>query len=137
MHMQGEPRTMQQSRIYGDVVRGRGLPGRAVRGLQAAGIARTRIVLDPGFGFGKTLAHNLLLLRALPRFARGRIPRCSRAVAQVDARTLTGRRSVSGWRQPWRWRRFAVQGGATSSAPTMWPAYPRRLAGWAAADAGG
>jgi dihydropteroate synthase len=70
MHMQGEPATMQQAPAYADVV---GevksfLAGRA-RACEAAGVARERIVLDPGFGFGKTVAHNLALLRALPELA--------------------------------------------------------------------
>jgi dihydropteroate synthase len=68
MHMQGEPRTMQQAPHYRDVV---GeveafLLGRAAAAV-AAGIERDRIVLDPGFGFGKTPQHNLELIRALPR----------------------------------------------------------------------
>jgi dihydropteroate synthase len=66
MHMQGEPRTMQSDPRYTDVVRevGEYLEGRA-RSAEAAGIAHERIVLDPGFGFGKTLDHNLHLLRSL------------------------------------------------------------------------
>jgi dihydropteroate synthase len=70
MHMRGEPQTMQQAPAYGDVVgevHGFLLARAAV--CEAAGIARNRIVLDPGFGFGKTLTHNLLLLRAMPRLA--------------------------------------------------------------------
>lgn len=70
MHMQGEPRTMQQDPQYQDVVRevGAFLVERAEACL-AAGIARERIVLDPGFGFGKTREHNLTLLRRLPELA--------------------------------------------------------------------
>ncbi|HEV2111867.1 MAG TPA: dihydropteroate synthase, partial [Gammaproteobacteria bacterium] len=70
MHMQGEPRTMQQDPRYRDVVKEVGgfLLERAGACL-AAGIPRERIVLDPGFGFGKTLEHNLTLLRCLPELA--------------------------------------------------------------------
>jgi dihydropteroate synthase len=70
MHMQGEPATMQAAPAYGDVVGevGAYLLERA-RALEAAGVARERIVLDPGFGFGKTLEHNRALFRALPRLA--------------------------------------------------------------------
>ncbi|MDR2216129.1 MAG: dihydropteroate synthase [Nevskiaceae bacterium] len=70
MHMQGEPRTMQVNPVYADVVRevGQFLHERA-RACEDAGIAREAIALDPGFGFGKTLAHNLSLLAALPRLA--------------------------------------------------------------------
>lgn len=66
MHMQGRPRDMQQAPVYGDVVgEVAGWLAAAVERCQAAGIARERIVLDPGFGFGKTLAHNLALFRGL------------------------------------------------------------------------
>jgi dihydropteroate synthase len=70
MHMQGEPRTMQVSPHYGDVVRevSEFLLDRA-RVLEAAGVAKDRIVLDPGFGFGKTVEHNRALFAALPRLA--------------------------------------------------------------------
>ena len=66
MHMQGEPRTMQQSPRYDDVTREvcRFLGERAAA-CTAAGIASDRILLDPGFGFGKTLAHNLELFARL------------------------------------------------------------------------
>jgi len=66
MHMQGEPRTMQTAPTYGDVVNEvkAFLMGRA-QTCRAAGIGPERIVIDPGFGFGKTLAHNLELLRRL------------------------------------------------------------------------
>jgi dihydropteroate synthase len=70
MHMQGAPRTMQAEPRYGDVVAEvvAFLDGR-VRALAVAGIGPERIVVDPGFGFGKTLEHNLALLRGLGRFA--------------------------------------------------------------------
>ena len=70
MHMQGTPRTMQQAPRYDDVVAevGAFLRGRA-RELEAAGVAHERIVLDPGFGFGKTIEHNRQLFRALPALA--------------------------------------------------------------------
>lgn len=66
MHRQGDPRTMQQSPQYANVVAevDAWLKQRAAAAAQA-GIGRERIVLDPGFGFGKTLEHNLALLRGL------------------------------------------------------------------------
>jgi dihydropteroate synthase len=71
MHMQGEPRTMQQAPRYADVV------GEVTAFLEArieacvaAGIERSRIVVDPGFGFGKRLEDNLTLARALPVLAK-------------------------------------------------------------------
>ena len=68
MHMQGEPRTMQQEPRYQDVVAEvcEFLAARAAAAV-AAGIDPERIVLDPGFGFGKLPHHNLELVRALPR----------------------------------------------------------------------
>ncbi|MGE3773823.1 MAG: dihydropteroate synthase [Gammaproteobacteria bacterium] len=69
MHMQGLPATMQIDPRYEDVTREVRdyLAARAAAALDA-GIAGARIVLDPGIGFGKTRAHNLQLLRDLPRF---------------------------------------------------------------------
>lgn len=69
MHMQGEPGTMQVDPRYGDVVREVRdyLDGR-IAAAKDAGIAPDRIVADPGFGFGKTLEHNLALLRGLAGF---------------------------------------------------------------------
>ena len=68
MHMRGEPGNMQRLAEYTDVVAevGAFLSERA-SACSAAGIAHDRIVLDPGFGFGKTVEHNLHLLRGLPR----------------------------------------------------------------------
>lgn len=70
MHMQGSPQTMQQSPHYSDVVDevARFLDERLQNALRA-GIARTNIILDPGFGFGKLLVHNLDLLDGLSAFA--------------------------------------------------------------------
>ncbi|WP_040392762.1 dihydropteroate synthase [Cellvibrio sp. BR] len=75
MHMQGEPDTMQQNPNYSDVVEQVfGFLEARLAVCQAAGIAREQILLDPGFGFGKTLAHNLALLKHLPEFARFGLP---------------------------------------------------------------
>jgi len=67
MHMRGEPATMQHATNYDDVVTevAQFLHARVAACL-AAGIDRERIVVDPGFGFGKTVEHNLALLRRLP-----------------------------------------------------------------------
>ncbi|WP_119154444.1 dihydropteroate synthase [Caldimonas tepidiphila] len=63
MHMQGEPRSMQASPAYGDVVAEVGaFLSEHARALQARGVTASRIVLDPGIGFGKTVAHNYELL---------------------------------------------------------------------------
>jgi dihydropteroate synthase len=66
MHMRGEPRTMQQAPEYADVVGEVGdfLASR-IQACVAAGMPRARLLVDPGFGFGKTLEHNLQLLKRL------------------------------------------------------------------------
>ncbi len=75
MHMQGLPRTMQQDPHYNDVVQdvARFFTER-IDACGQAGIARDRLILDPGFGFGKTLQHNLDLLRSLDAFADFNLP---------------------------------------------------------------
>jgi dihydropteroate synthase len=66
MHMQGDPRTMQADPVYADVVAEvREFLAARAQACAAAGVARERIVLDPGFGFGKTVGHNLRLLAHL------------------------------------------------------------------------
>jgi dihydropteroate synthase len=66
MHMQGDPRSMQLAPHYDDVVNEvKAFLGQRVNVCRAAGMAADRIVIDPGFGFGKTLEHNLQLLRHL------------------------------------------------------------------------
>jgi len=75
MHMQGTPGTMQAAPHYDDVVQTvMHFLAERIAIAEAAGIARERIVLDPGFGFGKTLQHNQTLFRALPRFAHFELP---------------------------------------------------------------
>ena len=70
MHMQGNPQTMQVDPRYEDVVRQvRDALARKVERAERAGIARRRIAVDPGLGFGKTFEHNLQLLRGLETFA--------------------------------------------------------------------
>lgn len=75
MHMQGEPRTMQAAPAYADVVEEvYGFLAARIEACVAAGIDLARIVVDPGFGFGKTLAHNLLLMNRLERFMALGVP---------------------------------------------------------------
>jgi dihydropteroate synthase len=88
MHMQGEPRTMQAAPSYRDVAAEvAGFLRERASAATAAGIAAERIVLDPGFGFGKTAAHNLELLRALPRLAQIGPP----LLAGLSRKSLFGR----------------------------------------------
>ncbi len=75
MHMQGEPRTMQANPAYDDVVAEVGdFLTERMAACESAGIPRERIVLDPGFGFGKSLDHNLSLLKHLERLRELRAP---------------------------------------------------------------
>ena len=92
MHMQGEPGTMQAAPAYSDVVvEVREFLNQRVAACTAAGIARDRIVIDPGFGFGKTLEHNLALLQALPGLADGGLPVLIGVSRKSMIGTITGR----------------------------------------------
>ena len=69
MHMLGEPGTMQAHPVYGDVVKEvRDFLAERIAFAQQAGIAAERIIIDPGIGFGKTVEHNLELMRNLEQF---------------------------------------------------------------------
>jgi len=92
MHKQGSPQTMQQAPRYGDVVSEvNGYLQTRIAAAEAAGIARQRIVIDPGFGFGKTLEHNLGLLRDLGRVAAGGVPVLAGLSRKSMIGALTGR----------------------------------------------
>lgn len=92
MHMQGRPETMQQAPQYADVV-GEVLAYLAERiaACRAAGIAAERLVIDPGFGFGKSIDHNLTLLRQLHCFATLGVPLLAGLSRKGMLGTLTGR----------------------------------------------
>jgi len=92
MHMQGEPRDMQKNPRYSDVVAAVRdfLAGRA-QACRDAGIAADRIVVDPGFGFGKSLEHNLDLLRGLPELADLGYPVLAGLSRKSMLGTITGR----------------------------------------------
>lgn len=75
MHMQGEPRHMQAAPVYDDVVAEvEAFLAAQAQLCRAAGVDAARLVLDPGFGFGKTLQHNLDLFAALPRLSGAGLP---------------------------------------------------------------
>lgn len=75
MHMQGEPRTMQQAPVYTDVVAEIEVFLRErINACIQAGIGRGRLLIDPGFGFGKTLQHNVQLMRNLSVFTNLNLP---------------------------------------------------------------
>ena len=92
MHMKGEPATMQQNVTYTDVVADVKifLVERAAAA-EAAGITRDRIVLDPGFGFGKKVEHNLVLLRRLSEIVALGFPVAVGLSRKSTIGALTGR----------------------------------------------
>lgn len=92
MHMQGEPRTMQVAPHYDDVLREvRDFLAVRAEACRGAGIAADRIVVDPGFGFGKTLEHNLRLLRELDAVAALGYPVLVGLSRKSMLGTITGR----------------------------------------------
>ena len=92
MHMLGEPRSMQESPMYDDVVADvhRFLAER-IFAAEMAGIPKARIVVDPGFGFGKNAEHNLTLLARLAKFAELGVPVLAGLSRKRTIGELTGR----------------------------------------------
>ena len=101
MHMQGTPRTMQADPQYDDVVTDiKAYLAARVAACVAAGIARERLVLDPGFGFGKRLEHNLQLLAHLNQLADTGLPLLvgisrKSMLGQITGRDVGGRLAAS------------------------------------------
>ncbi|NLA68641.1 MAG: dihydropteroate synthase, partial [Gammaproteobacteria bacterium] len=92
MHMLGEPRTMQDEPRYEDVVAEvKRFLAERIFAAEMAGIARGRIVADPGFGFGKTTEHNATLLARLERFAELGVPVLAGLSRKRSLGALTGR----------------------------------------------
>jgi dihydropteroate synthase len=88
MHKLGDPRTMQQDPRYDDVVREvRDFLASRVAAAERSGIGRERIVIDPGFGFGKTLEHNLALLHHLGKLAALGVP----VLAGLSRKSMLGK----------------------------------------------
>ncbi|KRG69845.1 dihydropteroate synthase [Pseudoxanthomonas dokdonensis] len=96
MHMLGEPRSMQDAPAYDDVVGDvhRFLAER-IFAAEMAGISKKNIVIDPGFGFGKTTAHNLALLAQLQRFSELGVPVLAGLSRKRSIGELTGRERAS------------------------------------------
>jgi dihydropteroate synthase len=92
MHMQGEPGTMQQAPSYRDVLTEvQAFLGERVDACLAAGLQPDQLLIDPGFGFGKTFEHNLTLLRGLAELARADVPLAVGLSRKALLGKLTGR----------------------------------------------
>lgn len=96
MHMLGEPRSMQDSPHYEEVVGDvhRFLAER-IFAAEMAGISKKNIVIDPGFGFGKTTTHNLILLAQLQRFNELGVPVLAGLSRKRSIGELTGREAIA------------------------------------------
>ena len=115
MHHQGAPETMQDNPRYDDVLVEvyRWLEER-IAAAEAAGIERSSILIDPGFGFGKSVAHNLELMNGLALFHCARLPDRPRRQPQAHHRRLVQR--GAGRPAPRRLDRLRAQGGRAGRA---------------------
>ena len=113
MHMQGTPRTMQEQPHYAEVVADvRAYLLDRVSTLAASGLERARLALDPGIGFGKTVEHNLGLLRGLPALAGLGFPLVVGVSRKSFLGALTGRAVADRLAPSLAALAFAVQQGA-------------------------
>jgi dihydropteroate synthase len=113
MHMQGEPATMQDAPDYEDVVAEvHSFLAQRLFACEMSGIPKKRLLVDPGFGFGKTLAHNLRLLRQLGRFAELGVPVLAGLSRKGMIGALTGRAADARVHGSVAAALLAVQGGA-------------------------
>jgi dihydropteroate synthase len=114
MHMKGTPATMQREPRYDDVVAEvKAFLKDAVRKARFAGIGRDRIVVDPGFGFGKTASHNLQLLRRMSEFADLDVALLAGLSRKSTLGKLTGRPVEERLAGSLAMALLALQGGAT------------------------
>jgi len=114
MHKKGEPATMQRDPLYDDVVsEEKGFLNQRIEAARAAGIAAERIVVDPGFGFGKTASHNLELLRKLRELLGLNQPVLAGLSRKSTLGRLTGRPVEERLAGSLAMALLALQGGAT------------------------
>jgi len=112
MHMKGEPATMQQDPRYDDVVREvKSFLQERVAQAEAAGIARERLMVDPGFGFGKTATHNLIVLKNLRTLDFG-VPLLAGLSRKSTIGRITGRAADERLAGSLAMALLALQGGA-------------------------
>jgi dihydropteroate synthase len=113
MHKQGEPATMQRDPHYDDVVgEVKAFLEQRVKVAQGAGVAASRIVVDPGFGFGKTVAHNLELLRHLEKISSLKLPVLAGLSRKSSLEKITGRAVGERLAGSLAMALLALQGGA-------------------------
>jgi dihydropteroate synthase len=97
MHMQGSPRTMQKDPTYNDVVDDiKDFFSQRIEACIEVGIAEDKIILDPGFGFGKTLDHNLAILKRFNEFKSFGLPLLAGLSRKSMIGTLLDDRNVGG-----------------------------------------
>ena len=114
MHMKGEPATMQREPHYDDVVgEVKEFLSTRLRAAETAGIARERLVVDPGFGFGKTPEHNLTLLARLEELRDVGAPLLAGLSRKSTLGRLTGRPVGERLAGSLAMALLALQGGAT------------------------
>jgi dihydropteroate synthase len=114
MHKQGDPATMQNAPSYGDVVlEVREFLSARISACQIAGIEKDRITVDPGFGFGKTVAHNFSLLKRLSEMAALGVPVVAGWSRKSTLGTVTGRPVTERMAASLAAALLAVQHGAT------------------------
>jgi dihydropteroate synthase len=114
MHKQGDPATMQQAPRYEDVVgEVKQYLKRRIAACEIAGIERDRITIDPGFGFGKTVAHNFGLLKRLPELGALGVPVVAGWSRKSTLGTVTGRPVTERLAASLAAALLAVQHGAT------------------------
>jgi dihydropteroate synthase len=114
MHMKGEPATMQREPHYDDVVAEvKSFLAARLRAAEGAGIARERLVADPGFGFGKTAEHNLTLLARLAEFREIGVPLAAGLSRKSTIGKVTGRPTEERLAGSLAMALLALQRGAT------------------------
>jgi dihydropteroate synthase len=137
MHKKGDPATMQRDPHYDDVVAEvADFLAARVAAAESAGIARDRIVVDPGFGFGKTAAHNLALLRNLKRLAAPGLPVLAGLSRKSTLGALTGRPAAERMPASIAAALLAAQRGATILRVHDVAATRDALAVWRAVEVG-
>jgi dihydropteroate synthase len=114
MHKKGDPATMQQAPHYDDVVAEVSAFLKArIAACENAGIGRQRLVIDPGFGFGKTLEHNLALLKNLKTLSRFGVPVLAGWSRKSSLGRITGRPGGERLAASLAMALLSLQGGAT------------------------